>query len=153
MPAKIYRVKLEEEEQRELRSLTSKGKAAVRKQNHARILLLSDENSSKGSKKDDEITAALGISRRTIERVRKRFVEEGLENALNPRPKTGTRNRKLDGDGEAFLIATACSEPPEGHASWTLRLLADRLVECDIADTISYETVRQTLKKTRLSLG
>ena len=151
MPAKIYRVKLTQEEREELESLTSKGKVAVRKQNHARILLLSDENSSKGSKKDDEIIVALGISRQTIERVRKRFVLEGLEKALNPRPRTEVRKRKLDDEGEAFLIAMACSEPPEGHASWSLRLLADRLVECNITDTISHETVRRTLKKTQLN--
>ena len=153
MPAKIYRVKLTQEEREELESLTSKGKVAVRKQNHARILLLSDENSSKGSKKDDEIIVALGISRQTIERVRKRFVLEGLEKALNPRPRTEVRKRKLDGEGEAFLIAMACSEPPEGRASWSLRLLADRLVECNITDTISHETVRRTLKKTQSNPG
>ena len=85
--------------------------------------------------------------------MRQRFVEEGLESALNPKPRTGHRPKKLDGAGEAFLVATACSSPPEGRAEWTLQLLADRLIECNITDTISRETVRQQLKKTNLSPG
>ncbi len=148
MPAKIYRVKLTERERGELKDLVSKGKAAARKQNHARILLLSDENSSEGSKKDEAIVAALGLSLRSVERVRQRFVEAGLGSAINPKPRTGHRPKKLDGAAEAFLVATACSTPPEGRADWTLQLLADRLIECEITGTISRETVRQTLKKT-----
>lgn len=148
MPAKTYHVKLTKQERQELKNLVSKGKAAARKQNHARILLLSDEDSSDGSKKDKEIVAALGVSLRSVERVRQRFVEEGLESAITPKPRKKHKPKKLDGAGEAFLVATACTPAPEGHAGWTLQLLADRLVECNITDTISCETVRQTLKKT-----
>lgn len=87
----------------------------------------------------------------TIARVRRRFVEEGLEPALNRQVQKRWRARKLDGEGEAFLIATACSKAPEGRAFWTLKLLAERLIKCEIVDSISPEAVRQTLKKTRLS--
>ncbi len=153
MTAKIYRVKLTEQERQALKDLVSKGRTAARKQNHARILLLSDENSSEGWKKDDEIVAALGQSLRTVERVRQRCVEEGLESTLNPKPRSGHRPKKLDGAAEAILIATACSPAPEARADWTLQLLADRLVECTIIDSISRETIRQTLKKTHLNLG
>lgn len=153
MSAKIYRVKLTQSEQEELTGLVSKGKAAAHKQNHARILLLSDENRSDGSKKDKDIVKALSLSLRSVERVRQRFVEEGLESAINPKPRTGHRPKKLDGAAEAFLVATACSPAPEGRADWTLQLLADQLIECNITDTISSETVRKTLKKTNLSLG
>ncbi len=147
MSKKLYRVKLTEGERIELKAIISKGKAAARKQTHARILLLSDETSAAGSKTDQAIVSALGTSLRTIERVRQRFVEDGLETALNPKPQTRYRSKKLDGAGEAFLVATACSTAPEGRSSWTLQLLADRLVECEITESISYETVRQTLKK------
>ncbi len=153
MSAKIYRVKLTKREQEELKDLVSKGKAAVHKQNHARILLLSDENRAEGSKKDKEIVKVLSLSLRSVERVRQRFVEEGLESAINPKPRTGHRPKKLDGAAEAFLVATACSPAPEGRTDWTLQLLADQLIECNITDTISSETVRKTLKKTNLSLG
>ena len=153
MSIKIYRVKLTNEERLELKEIISKGKAAAHKQNHARILLLSDENSSDGSKKDKEIVSALDTSIRSVERVRQRFVEEGLESAINPKPQTKYRSKNLDGSGEAFLVATACSKAPEGQADWTLQLLADRLVECNITDSISVETIRRTLKKTNLNLG
>ncbi len=153
MPAKRYRVKLTAQERQELTDLTTKGRVAARKQNHARILLLSDENSAAGSKKDDAIMSALGTSRRSVERVRQRFVEEGLESALNPRVRTRHRAKKLDGAAEAFLVATACSPAPEGRTDWTMQLLADRLVECGITDSISDETVRTTLKKTYLNRG
>jgi transposase len=153
MTRKIYRVKLTEEERLELKGYVSKGRVAAHKQIHARILLLSDDNSTDGSKKDTEIVDALGTSLRTVERVRQRFAEEGLERAINPKPKTRYRSKKLDGAGEGFLVATACSKAPEGRADWTLQLLADRLVECNITDSISIETIRQTLKKTNLNRG
>jgi len=153
MPAKKYHVKLTEQERRELTDLVSKGSSAARKQIHARILLLSDENHADGSKKDAEVIDALGTSIRSVERVRQRFVEEGLESAINPKPKTRHRPKKLDGAAEAFLIATTCSLPPEGRSEWTLKLLADRLIECDITDSISCETVRTTLKKMNLNPG
>ena len=153
MPAKIYRVKLSKQEHEQLKELVAKGRVAARKQTHARILLLCDENRHCGAKKDAEITDALSTSRRTVERVRQRFVEEGLEQALNAKPRTNHRPRKLDGEAEAFLVATACSATPEGRKSWTMQLLADRLVENQIVDSISDETVRLTLKKTLLNRG
>jgi len=153
MPAKLYRVKLTKEERVELKEIVAKGKAAAHKQNHARILLLSDENSADGSKKDKEIVSVLGTSLRSVERVRQRFVKEGIESALNPKPQTRYRAKKLDGAGEAFLVATACSKAPEGQSDWTLQLLADRLVECNITENVSYETIRRTLKKTNLNRG
>lgn len=148
MSKKIYRVKLTTQERQELKDLISKGRAAAHKQTHARVLLLSDENSVTGAKKDQEIVDALAISLRSVGRIRQRFVEEGLDSALNPKPKTKHRPKKLDGAAEAFLVATACTPAPEGRANWTLHLLADRLVECDIVEDICHETIRKTLKKT-----
>ena len=153
MMVKRYRVRLSEEEQQGLRSLVSKGRAAAYKQTHARMLLLCDENQADGAMKDEEIARALKLGTATVERVRRRGVEEGLEAALGRRQQLNRRQRKLDGAGEAHLIALTCSQPPEGRAGWTLRLLADQLVECEIVDSISTETVRQTLKKTNSSPG
>ena len=153
MMVKRYGVRLSEEEQQGLRSLVSKGRAAAYKQTHARILLLCDENQADGAMKDEEIARALKLGTATVERVRRRGVEEGLEAALGRRQQLNRRQRKLDGAGEAHLIALTCSQPPEGRAGWTLRLLADQLVECEIVDSISTETVRQTLKKTNSSPG
>ena len=153
MMVKRYRVRLSEEEQQGLRSLVSKGRAGAYKQTHARILLLCDENQADGAMKDEEIARALKLGTATVERVRRRGVEEGLEAALGRRQQLNRRQRKLDGAGEAHLIALTCSQPPEGRAGWTLRLLADQLVECEIVDSISTETVRQTLKKTNSSPG
>ena len=153
MMVKRYRVRLSEEEQQGLRSLVSKGRAAAYKQTHARILLLCDENQADGAMKDEEIARALKLGTATVERVRRRGVEEGLEAALGRRQQLNRSQRKLDGAGEAHLIALTCSQPPEGRAGWTLRLLADQLVECEIVDSISTETVPQTLKKTNSSPG
>ena len=153
MMVKRYRVRLSEEEQQGLRWLVCKGRAAAYKQTHARILLLCDENQADGAMKDEEIARALKLVTATVERVRRRGVEEGLEAALGRRQQLNRRQRKLDGAGEAHLIALTCSQPPEGRAGWTLRLLADQLVECEIVDSISTETVRQTLKKTNSSPG
>ncbi len=101
--------------------------------------------------KDTDIAKAVYCSRLTVERVRKRFVVEGIESALNPKVQKRYRSKKLDGEGEAFLVATACSSAPEGRFDWILQLLADRLIECKIVDSISGEAVRQTLKKTNLN--
>ena len=95
----------------------------------------------------------MNISASSVERVRQRFVEEGLESALNPKVQERFRSKKLDGAAEAFLVATACTNPPEGRAEWTMQLLADKLVECKMVDSVSDETVRTTLKKMRSSLG
>jgi len=152
MPAKKYRVKLTEDERNCLRILISKGKASARKIIHANVLIHADEAVT-GSLKDADIAKAIHISPLTVERVRKRFVEEGLESALNPKVQKRHRAKKLDGEAEAFLVATACSTAPEGYNDWTLNLLAERLVECEIVDSISGETIRKTLKKTNLNRG
>ena len=147
MLGKKYRVKLTDEEREHLEGLISRGTMAARKANHARILLHADEGSDAGYFKDEDIADVLHVGRVTVERVRKRFVEEGLESALNPKPRTRHRPKKLDGEAEAFLVATACSAAPDGRNDWTLQLLADRLVECQIVDSISAEAVRHVLKK------
>lgn len=103
--------------------------------------------------KDEEIARVLKVGNATVERVRRRCVEEGLERALGRKEQLNRRPKKLDGQGEAHLIALACSQPPEGRVSWTLQMLAEGLVEREIVDSISTETVRQTLKKTTSSLG
>ena len=128
-------------------------KTDTRKIAHAQILIHADESRATGSLKDADIAQAIQVSRLTVERVRKRFVEEGMESALNPKVQARRRAKKLDGKAEAFLVATACSAAPEGCRDWTLQLLADRLVECEIVDSISGETVRQALKKTPLNRG
>jgi transposase len=145
--AKRYLVTLTEEERVSLLGLTKKGKGAARKLTRAHILLQADAGVS-----DTAIAAALHIGIATVERVRKRFVEEGLDAALSERPRPGGQ-RKLDGKQEAFLIALACSTPPEGRQRWTMQLLADRLVAVQVVEAISDETVRRTLKKTRSNRG
>lgn len=120
--------------------------------NHARVLLKADVNQTGGGWIDAKMSEALDISVATIERVRQRFVEEGLEGALGRKVQKRRKSRRLDGEGEAHLVALACSEgPPSGHGS--LRLLAERMVELGYVESVSHETVRQTLKKTNLSLG
>ena len=150
---KKYHVGLTGEEQEEVKALVSKGRAAAYKQTHARILLLSDENQAEGGMQGEEIARALKVGTATVERVRRRCVEEGVDAALGRREQLRRRQRKLDGQGEAHLIAIAISQPPEGRVSWTMRMPADGLVEREIVDCISSETVRRTLKKTNSSLG
>jgi len=150
---KRYRVTLTAEERQDLQKLVSTGKAAARKLVRGRILLLADQAPGGLAKADPEIVASLGCGRATVERIRKRFVEEGLEAALNPAPTTQTFQRRLDGRAEAHLVALVCGSPPEGRARWTLRLLADRMVALGYAEELCHETVRKTLKKTNLSLG
>ena len=142
MPRKKYIINLNTEEVDTLVDMTRKGTVKARKFKRAMILLKANEGLS-----DPQIMEAVEVSRPTVERIRKRYVEGGLGKALNEDPRPGQR-RKLDGRGEAFLIATACSDAPEGHNHWTLRLLADRIVELGVVESISYETVRRTLKKT-----
>ena len=150
--AKKYCVTLDLVERDELEALLSHGKADVRRLNHARILLKADESRWGPSCSDAEIADNCETSIPTVERVRRRFVEEGLEMALSPyRTPRRRYKRKLDGDQEAKLIAIACSTPPEGRAKWSLRMLADKLVELEYVEEICHETVRQTLKKTNLS--
>jgi len=147
--AKRYRVTLTQSERQQLQQLISCGKAAARRLAHARILLQADESDDGGPRRTDEqIASALNTATRTVERVRERFVEQGLEAALLPRPSKRLYARKLDGRQEAKLIALACGKPPAGKRRWTLRLLANEMVELDVVDSLSHETVRQTLKKT-----
>jgi transposase len=150
---KKYIVTLTPEERRLLQEMLSRGKAAARKLMRARILLKADVAADGPGWNDEAIVEALEVGRATVERVRKEFVEEGLEAALERRKPRRQYRRKLDGDGEAHLIALACQEPPEGRSRWTLRLLADRMVQLEYVDEISYQTVRRTLKKTSSSLG
>ena len=150
---KKYRVHLTGQEQEELKGLVSKGREAAYRQTHARILLLCDENQDGGALRDQDIARVLKVGAATVERVRRRCVEEGLERALGRKEQLNRRPRKLDGEGEARLVALACSQPPGGRAGWTLQLLADRLVEREVVESISPETVRRCLKKTGSSPG
>ena len=150
---KKYIVTLTQEERRILQAMLSKGRAAARKLTHARILLKADAGEGGPAWNDDAIAEGLEVGRATVERVRKQFVEEGFEAALDRRKPRRQYQRKLDGDGEAHLIALACSQAPEGRIRWTLRLLAERMVQLEQVDHLSHETVRQVLKKTNLSLG
>ena len=137
-----YIVDLTEEEHVRLRTLVRRGKASIRIVARARVLLRADEGYT-----DADIADALDVGTATVGRIRKRFVERGLEKALREQPGSG-RLRKLSGKQEAHLIAVACSTPPEGHGRWTLRLLAGKVVELGFVSSISPETVRQLLKKT-----
>lgn len=144
---KKYVVELNKDEKERLEKLTTKGKSGARKIRRARILLLAEEGYI-----DKEIARALGAAVTTVERVRKRFVEEGLEATLSERPRPGA-SRKLDGHQEAYLAALACSDPPEGKKRWTMRMLAEKLVSLELVEEISEETVRRTLKKGASSRG
>jgi transposase len=149
-----YKVTLKQEERNQLTEITRTGTHAARKIIHALILLNVDRGPYNTEQQiNEEICKVLKIGMRTIDRVKKRFVEEGLDAALKMAPTSREYDKLVDGDMEAHLIALACGEPPKGYARWSLRLLADKLVELRIADNISYETVRRTLKKTNLSLG
>jgi transposase len=150
---KKYVVTLTDEERKELGRLVSSGKGAARRLVHARIMLKADSSAAGPGWDDAEIAEALDVGTATIERVRRQFVEEGLEAALSRRRPRREYQRKLDGDGEAHLIAVACSQAPEGRKRWTLRLLAERMVALEYADELSYETVRRVLKKTNSSRG
>ena len=145
---KAFTVKLTEEERTWLQEVSTSGTAPVRKVLHARILLKADQSEGGPKWTDVRISEALNVSRATIERVRKQYVTVDVEAAVS-RKRPAPRQRTLDGAAEAHLIATACSAPPAGHTRWTLRLLAGKLVELEQVDTISHETVRQVLKKTR----
>ena len=147
---KKYRVTLTEEERKNLEQLISRGKGAARKLLHARILLKADETVGWS---DERISEALEVSLSTIGRVRERFVEEGVEAALERKAPNRVYQRRLDGVQEAHLVALVCSAPPEDRGRWTLKLLADKMVELDYVESVAPETVRQTLKKMNLSPG
>src|SRR5215211_1508452 len=150
---KQYIVRLSEEERAALRTLIGRGDAPARVQAHARILLKANQGEAGPGWTDDAISSALEVDRTTVSRIRKLYVTEGLEAALHRKAPDRVYRRKLDGEQEARLVAVACSEPPTGQKRWTLRLLADKLVELEIVATVSYETVRQTLKQTGSSPG
>ena len=144
-----YIVELTREEQNELAQLVSKGKAAARRITHARILLQANESKDGPAWTDKQISQAFGVHTNTIHGIRRRFVEHGLQVALERKKQNRpSRKRVVDGDVEAHLIALRCGDPPEGRNQWTLRLLADKLVELEIVPSICHETVRKTLKKT-----
>lgn len=151
--AKKYLVELSAAERSELEEIVSKGKALARKIQHAQILLKADQGPWGPDWNDRQIAQAFGLNIRTIERVRERLVEHGLEDALVRRQSEQAPRCKLDGTAEAKLIALACTPAPEGRRRWTIRLLAGKMVELQIVDSLGRETVRQTLKKTKLSLG
>jgi transposase len=153
MPAKRYKIRLTEEERRELIGLIQKGKERARLLAHARILLEADESGDRSRRKDADISEMLHVSVSTIERVRKQCVEEGLERALNHKQPYQTRTKKLDGVAEAKLIQLACTQAPEGRSRWTMELLADELVRLKVVESIAPETVRQGLKKMSLNPG
>ena len=147
---KKYPVTLSETEREELKQLIAAGTAPARKLTHARILLKADQSQGPGWV-DEKVADAVQTSQPTVSRVRKQYFEEGLESALDRRPPNREYHRKLNGEQEARLIALACSEPPRGRARWSLRLLADKLVELEIVDEVSYQTVGRILKKTNSS--
>jgi hypothetical protein len=149
---KKYHVKLTVSERSELTVITQKQKVNAQSKLRAQILLACDEGEQGPAKKDKAIVATLPVSLRTIEHLREWATEVGPIEALKPRPRQRTYERKLDGAGEARLVALACSKAPEGRDKWTLQLLADELVTLAVVDEISDETVRRTLKKTNLSL-
>ena len=154
MPKIKYRFSLSREERDELQGIIAKGKHNSQKILNALILLNYDEDAPEPrTLSEQEIAKVLKISAMKIHRVKQRFVEDGLNVALNGRDKERVYERKADGDFEAHLIALSCSEPPEGQAQWSLRLLADKVVELGYVDNISYETVRRVLKKTKSNLG
>jgi len=148
---KKYVVRLEQEERKYLERLVSTGKAAAYKIKHANILLKADAAGPAWA--DERIAEAFGCHARTVENVRRRLVVDGMAAALERKKREHPpREKIIDGEAEAHLIAVACSEPPEGRARWTLELLANKLVELNVVESVSYQTVRRTLKKTGFSL-
>ena len=153
MGAKKYIVRLSEEERGMLTRVVKTGKAAAYKRQRAQILLKADENNAQGGLKDKEIAELLEIGTATVERIRKRLIEKGIEQVLEREPQTNPRSRLLDGEQEAQLIALSCSEPPEGRKRWTVRLLAGKLIELNYVESICAETVRKALKKSDQALA
>jgi len=147
-----YVVRLTEKERDELQGIVRRGKVAAAKRTRAQVLLKADAGLEGSGPVDEQVAEALGVSTRSVNRVRKAYVEEGLS-AIERQPRREQPRRKLDGAAEAHLVAVACSPPPAGQARWTLRLLSDKLVELQVVESISRECVRQTLKKTRSSRG
>jgi Homeodomain-like domain len=150
---KRYTVRLSEEERARLHTLIGQGVAPARALTHARILLKANQGEAGPGWTDAAIAVALEVNPATVARIRQQYVTAGLDAALHRKPPAREYRRRLDGAQEARLVALACSAPPEGHKRWTLRLLADRLVELEVVEAVSYETVRQALKQTGSSRG
>jgi transposase len=150
MPPKKYHVKLSAAQRDELEKLTGSGTIKVRVYKRARILLLADEAHEDGAKSDGQIAELVDVSGPTVHRIRRRFAQEGLQAALGEKPRPG-RVKKFTARQRAEITALACSDPPEGHARWSLRLLANKLVELEIVESIHHDTVREVLKKTTSS--
>jgi transposase len=151
----LYKVTLTNEERQQLISLTKNGKHSSRKVIHALILLNSDKGAfcEPSHRTNKEVAEFLSVSQTMVERIKRRFVEDGIDYALEDKPSEREYTRKIDGDLEARLIALSCSEAPEGFSRWSLQLLADKAVELEYVESITHETVRQVLKKTNLSRG
>jgi hypothetical protein len=150
MPAKRYVVILSPDERNRLETLTRAGKRSARAIRHARVLLLADQGERGPGWEDRHVAEAVACGQRTVERIRERFVAQGLDAALTHKAQEmPSRGRMLDGAAEARLIALACSATPDGRRAWTLRMLAEKLVELEVVESISHETVRRVLKKTR----
>lgn len=142
-----YKVTLTKAEREELEAIIHKGKHTSQRFRNAYVLLNCDEGEFSDKSTNAEISKVLKVGMRTIDRIKKRFVEEGFDSVLERKPSTREYERKADGDFEARLIALSCSKPPEGFSRWSLRLLADKMVELEIVDSVSHETVRSVLKK------
>lgn len=153
MAEKKYIVKLSRKDRAGLQRMLNKGRAPARRLTHARILLKADTSRQGEGLGDEQIARAVEVGVATVERVRQRFAQQGLAAALEPKEQQNRKRRKIDGQAEARLIATACSPPPEGRAGWTLELLGQELVRLKLVDHVCAETVRQALKKTSLSRG
>lgn len=153
MSAKKYHVQLTEAERGELTRWSKSQRRSERERKRARILLLADEAQEGGAKQDSDIAQEVKVAALTVNRVRQRFTERGLEGSLRRKEQQRRKTRTLDGEGEAHLIALVCSAPPNGQKRWGLHLLKDALIEQRVTDTISHETVRQTLKKMNLNPG
>ena len=150
---KRHIVVLSEEERARLHTMIGRGVAPAGSLTHARILLKANQGEAGPGWTDAAIAVAVEVNPATVARIRQRYVTGGLEAALHRKPPAREYHRRLDGQQEAHLVALACSPPPEGRKRWTLRLLADRLVELEVIESVSYETVRQTLKQTGSSRG
>lgn len=148
-----YKVTLTKKEREELKTIVSKGKHTSQQYRNACILLNSDDGKYGQKISNDQIAQVLQITSKTVERLKQRFVEEGFEACMDRKPYPAKEKLIADGDFEAHLIAISCSKSPDGYARWSLRMLADKMVELKYAETVSHETVRQVLKKTNLSPG
>ncbi len=153
MPAKKHHVTLTEEQRQKVEVVARSYKHSERERKRAKILLLADTQRAEGALPDETICQQTKACLLTVQRVRKRFAGGGLEAALSHKEQPNRKARVLDGEAEAFLIATVCSAPPDGHKRWSLTLLQGRLIAQDYVDSVSHETVRQTLKKMNLSPG